>query len=310
VLDPLAVAVGIGLLGSIFAGPVVAYGLDLLPQERRRRVEWLLIGAAVVFAVIADILEDGPGAGGVSIYILGALPGLLTFVVWRSQLASALVSLAPMYFVIAILTRTRQTYTPELALDRAVSLQPAWMIVYGSLYVFVVILPLLVVRERALIRRAMQAYLMVMIVAYTGFLLYPTSGPIRADVPADGFAAWTLGLVYSIDPPYNCFPSLHVAYAFVSALACYRIHRGVGTVAVLWAALIGVSTLSTRQHYVVDVIAGSAIAFVAYGMFLRRHPRAAIAERDVRLAPFRALIAVAIYGAMVVAFRVAYTAAR
>ena len=73
----------------------------------------------------------------------------------------------------------------------------------------------------------------------------------------DGFAAWSLRLLYDIDTPYGCFPSLHVAWAFVSALTCYRVHAGVGWVAAGWATLIAVSTLYTKQHYVVDVIAGA-----------------------------------------------------
>jgi membrane-associated phospholipid phosphatase len=220
--------------------------------------------------------------------------------------ASAFVSLAPLYFFIAELTRSRSTYAPEVALDRALSVQPAWMLVYGSLYVLILPLPVLVVRQPELFRRGLQAYLMVMLVAYAGFLLYPTAAPRPAEVLGSGFAAWSLRLAYSLDPPYNCFPSLHVAYSFVSALTCYRVHRGVGAAAGLWAALIGVSTLYTKQHYVVDVIAGALAAYVAYTLFLRTYPRQAVAESDRRRVPFRALGAIAIYGIMVAAFWVAY----
>lgn len=305
-LDPLAVAVAIGLLGPVLAGPLVAYGLGLVPPARRRTIEWLIIVAAVALAVVGDVLQDGPGAGGVFVYILAALPGLITFMVWRSQLATALVSLAPMYIVIAILTRARPTHQPELALDRAIPVDPAWMAVYGSLYIFVVVLPLVVVRERLLIRRAMQAYLLVMTLSYAIFLLYPTSAPRPEAVPGDGFAPWALRIMYDIDPPYNCFPSLHVAYAFVSALACSRVHRGVGRAAVAWAVLISVSTLFTKQHYVVDVIAGIAAAALGYVLFLRRHPRDAVPDADRRRAPRRAAAVVFVFGIMVAGFWAAY----
>lgn len=66
-------------------------------------------------------------------------------------------------------------------------------------------------------------------------------------------------------------------------------HRGVGTAATVWAALIGASTVYTKQHYVVDAIAGASIGLVAYAMFLRRRPHAAIDDIDRRLAPRRAL---------------------
>lgn len=304
-LDPLVAAVGIGLLGSVVAGPAVAYGLQLLPQRWRRTTEWLLIAGAVVVALLADLLLEGP-VGGVKVYVLAALPGLVAFLAFRTLLASTLVSLVPLYFVIGNLTQGWSTYAPEVALDRALSLQPTWMLVYGSLYVFVVLLPLLVVRQQELFRRAMQAYLMVMIVSYVGFVLYPTAAPRPAQVLGDGFSAWSLRLAYSLDPPYGCFPSLHVAYSFVSALTCYRVHRAVGAAAGLWAALIGVSTLYTKQHYVVDVIAGALAAYVAYVLFLRSYPREAVAESDRRRAPFRALGVIGIIGIMVAGFWVAY----
>lgn len=300
-IDPLAAAVGFSLLGPLLAGPIAAYGVERLPVRWRRTAQWAAIGTAAIAAVVF-----GPGTGGAFVYILVALPGFVTFLVWRSHLASALVSMAPMYFVIAILTRGRNTRIPEIALDRIIAVQPEWMLVYGSLYVFVVILPLLVVREPGLIRRAMQSYLFVMTVSYAGFLLYPTSAPRTDVVTGDGFAAWTLRLAYSLDPPYNCFPSLHVAYAFVSALACFRMHRTVGLAAIAWAALISLSTVFTKQHYVLDVIAGAAAAGLAYVVFLRRHPRDAVGGADRRRAPGRALAAAAIFAIMVAGFWLAY----
>jgi membrane-associated phospholipid phosphatase len=304
--DPLVVAVGIGLVGSVAAGPALAYAIELFPREWRRTTEWLLIGGAAAVAVLADLLTEGPGGGGAFVYVLAALPGLVAYLAWRTLLASTFVSLAPLYFVIALLTRARSTYTPAIALDRTLSLQPAWMLVYGSLYVFILLLPVLVVRQQALFRRGLQAYLMVMLVAYAAFLLYPTAASRPAEVFGNGFAIWSLRLVYSLDPPYNCFPSLHVAYAFVSALTCYRVHRGVGAAAVLWAALIGVSTLYTKQHYVADVVAGALSAFGAYALFQRTYPREAVPEADRLLAPRRALTAIGIFAFMVAGFWVAY----
>lgn len=305
-IDPLAAAAGIGLLGPVLAGPLIARALGTLAARARRRVEWGIILAAVGLAIAGDVLQDGPGVGGALIYVVAALPGLITFLVWRSQLASAVVSMAPMYFVVSILTRERATHQPALALDGVIPLHPAWMLVYGSLYVFVIVLPLLVVRDRALIRRALQGYLLVMALSYAIFLVYPTSAP-RPDAIGDaGFAAWTLRILYSLDPPYNCFPSLHVAYAFVSALACLRVHRGVGAAAVAWAALIGVSTLFTKQHYAADVVAGTAAASLAYVLFLRARPDEPVPEHDRRRAPARALAAVGVFAIMIAGFAVAY----
>lgn len=211
--------------------------------------------------------------------------------------AIALALIIPVYHVIVMINRGRTVFTPELALDRVIPLQPIWMLAYGSVWIFA-FLPVFIVRQPALTRRTMLAALSVIIISYVGFLAYPTVLP-RPEMVGEGFFEKSLEVNYSLDPPYNCFPSLHVAWAFVAALSSYRVHSGVGAVALIWAAIIGLSTLFTKQHYVVDVIAGIGIAYAAYVVFLRGYPREAIGEADRRMAPKRALRAVWLYSAII-----------
>lgn len=100
---------------------------------------------------------------------------------------------------------------------------------------------------------------------------------------------WGLRALYSADPPHNCFPSLHVAHSFVSALAVSHVHRRVGIIALISGMLVALSTLFTKQHYVLDVMAGVVLALVAYGIFLARHPAERVPEFDRRVAPALAL---------------------
>jgi len=125
----------------------------------------------------------------------------------------------------------------------------------------------------------------VWLTAYAIFLLYPTAAPRPQNVVGDGFAAWALRFLYEADPPYNCFPSLHVAHSFVSALTCYAVHRRVGMIATGAAALVALSTLFTKQHYVVDVLAGVCLALVAWGVFLRGYRAELVPARDRHVAP-------------------------
>lgn len=200
-----------------------------------------------------------------------------------------LVALVPVYLFIPGLRATHAPYVPEVALDRALPLIPFWALVYGAVYAFLILLPVFVVQQDEQIRRTVFAYLLVWITAYVFFYVYPTAAPRPQRVVGEGFAVWGLRALYSSDPPYNCFPSIHVAHSFVSALACFRVHRGVGLFATGCAVLVALSTLFTKQHYVLDAIAGVLLASVACIVFLRSSRREQVPERDRRVAPALAL---------------------
>lgn len=202
----------------------------------------------------------------------------------------ALVALVPLYILIPAFFPPPVRHVPALALDHALPLMPVWSLVYGALYLFLILLPIVVVRHDELIRRTVWAYLSIWIVSYLCFfVLYPTAAPRPDRVTGDGFGAWGLRALYGADPPINCFPSLHVAHSFVSAMAARRVHRLVGRLALACAALVAVSTLLTKQHYVADVLAGAALALIAGLVFLRTYPMDRTPPFDRAVAPALAL---------------------
>jgi membrane-associated phospholipid phosphatase len=217
-----------------------------------------------------------------------------------------LVSLVPFYLVMAAYARGSVAHVPELALDRLLPVVPAWAFVYGALYAFLILVPVFVVQQPEMIRRTVWAYITVWSVSYVVFWAYPTTAHRPEHVPGDDFAAWGLRFLYDADPPYNCFPSIHVAHSGVSALAVVRVHRGLGIVAVSSAALVALATLLTKQHYIVDVVAGAALAGASVAVWFRAFPSATIPDRDRRLAPALALVAVVIVAAGMGVYWVAY----
>ena len=219
----------------------------------------------------------------------------------------ALGLIIPLYlFIPRELLKGRTFYMPATWLDHALPVAPAWSLVYLSLFL-AALLPVFVVHQQELLRRTVNAFLAIWLVAYVFFVAYPTVGPRPSGVViGDEFSVWLLRSIYSSDFRYNCFPSLHVAQCFLAALVCARVHRGVGAVAGLWAALVGISTLYTKQHYVLDVISGALLAYVAYRVFLRGYAREATPEFERRLAPRLALGAIGTYGLMVAIMWIAY----
>jgi membrane-associated phospholipid phosphatase len=214
--------------------------------------------------------------------------------------------LVPVYLVIGAYVRGRTLHLPELWLDRVLPVQPAWTLVYGSLYL-AVFLPMVVVHREEHIRRTLWAFVMVWICGSIGWLCFPTilQRPAMAEI-GGGFCAWTLRIAYSWDAPYNCFPSLHVAQSFLAALTCNLVSRRIGLVAIVWASLVAVSTLLTKQHYVADVIAGIILASAAYLVCLHNYPRAAVPQLDERVVPVVLLGIAGIHLLLVAGFWVAY----
>lgn len=217
-----------------------------------------------------------------------------------------LMALVPVYLFIPGTLPGRPRFVPELAVDRWLPVLPAWAIVYGTVYLFLIVLPVLVVRHPPHIRRMYLAYLSVWVPAYIAFLLLPTVAPRPVNVAGDGFAVWGLRLLYSADPPNNCFPSLHVAHSLVSALSCSRVHRGLGAFAVFCALLVGVSTVLAKQHYILDVMAGLLMASLAYVVWLRGCRPEDVPELDRQAAPVMAVGAAGIAGLATVCLWVAY----
>jgi membrane-associated phospholipid phosphatase len=208
-------------------------------------------------------------------------------------------------FLGLFVTPGRAVNAPELLLDRIIPLFPAWSVIYIS-HLLLVPLPFVAIRSPELVRRTVLAYLLVWAISLFCFLLYPTVAPRPEKVPSGHFFAWLLGIIYIADPPYNCFPSLHVAHTLVSAFAFRHVHLGVCAILGVWGLLIGQSVLHTKQHYVLDVFVGVLLAILAYYVCLRGPPREAVPDSDRFIAPYLALLFVGAYGITLTGFWLAY----
>lgn len=221
----------------------------------------------------------------------------------------ALFAIIPFYLVIGAFVSHGQTHRPLSSLDSLFPLVPAWSLVYLSLFL-AALLPVFVVHQQELVRRVVWMYLSTWLTAFAVFLLFPTAAPLHAKVTGGDFTDLLMRGLYDSDVPYNCFPSLHVAQCYLAASCCHKVHRRTGLVAFVWATLVALSTLYTKQHYVADVFAGAALAFGISHLFLRGYPREATPTAERRLAPVLALGAFSIYGLGVSGLWIAYLVTR
>ena len=139
--------------------------------------------------------------------------------------------------------------------------ETVWIYLFGYLACFLIAIA--TVRDARSYRATLVGFATLPVLALPFFLYVPIPGP-RVVLPADdvSFSLYAMRQLYAADPPGNTFPSLHVACATYAAYATAQADRRWGRVA--WALALGVaiSVLTTKQHWVVDVPAGWALAAV------------------------------------------------
>jgi membrane-associated phospholipid phosphatase len=176
------------------------------------------------------------------------------------------------------------TVMPLTALDRWIGFQPTALALYISLWFYVPLAPGLIADKRELVTYY-WAMLGLAMVGLAVFFFWPTSIPPQqidwADHPA-------FGELKAVDSSGNACPSLHVAFAIFSAIWLDRLMRRMGRHAWLrvlswcWCAGILYSTLATKQHVAIDVVAGAAfgtIAAIIHGHRVRNRKLVDVVDR-------------------------------
>lgn len=148
---------------------------------------------------------------------------------------------------------------PATAIDRAIPLLPITIYGYVSLYPLLLgNLIYLVPRPQALLP-LLKAFILTNTLSGIWFVCYRTTVE-RPPLPEPGPGVGLLGLIWSADPPFNALPSLHTAYSILIAVAHLRWRSRGRWVIAVWAAMIIVTTMTTKQHHFLDVAAGAIFA--------------------------------------------------
>lgn len=166
-------------------------------------------------------------------------------------------------------------------IDDAVPFLPLTAIVYVSAYAQA-IAAFLTLKRFIDLQHFLEIFTVTVVVAGFMHWAFPTRFP-RELFPLDANDPSTLLLrmVRAVDTPASCFPSLHVGLAFACAFAIRQPRPKLWWVFFGWSVAIAVSTLTTKQHYLVDVAGGLVLAVVCVAVVERLNARIAARFRPV-----------------------------
>ncbi|HSN18675.1 MAG TPA: phosphatase PAP2 family protein [Gammaproteobacteria bacterium] len=152
------------------------------------------------------------------------------------------------------------TVMPLTAVDRAIPFAPWSLFLYATLWIYISLVPGMLWSWSEMREYLLQVSLLSLL-GFVIFLFWPT------EVPAE-LIDWShdpaVAFLKSVDAAGNACPSLHVAFAVLSALWLQRLLSHVAMplhihlINWLWCLGILYSTLATKQHVALDLYAGVA----------------------------------------------------
>jgi membrane-associated phospholipid phosphatase len=165
-------------------------------------------------------------------------------------------------------------YEPKMLpltwVDEKAPFLPWSVLIYVSEYLFFGVVYYLL-KNYNNINKYLYSYFMLQMVSCMIFVMYPTilprdNFPIPTDLPLWLQSIWTW--LRTQDAPTNCLPSLHVASVYLSAFV-FRTDGQKKTfwIMVIWGTFIALSTLTTKQHYLADIVLGLGLALFFYWWF-------------------------------------------
>ena len=165
--------------------------------------------------------------------------------------------------------RQSNHFSARLPIDDRVPFRPGLSPVYFSAYGLGVAGYLAVV-ENPILPRIVIGYFAIFMVCALVYWFLP-SRIERANPAAVPLlrARWLVAYQRTADP-YNNFPSMHTAFCTYSALVVFLFFRPtwLGWLMFFWLGLVMISTLLTKQHYLLDLVAGALVSAAVFWILL------------------------------------------
>jgi membrane-associated phospholipid phosphatase len=275
-------------------------------RVRMRPTETIHFAALAVVSVLALLLWgrlENPGAMLLGYAGLAAALALMTLLARRQDRLPAPLQLLVDFYPAAFLPILFNTLEPLIealrggprddiliAADRVLfgvdvtvwmqrfvhpRLNDLFYVLYSTYYFFALTLGLILwARDRATARRFIFILMVCYYVSYAGYFLIPALGPRFAQASEYTVSLLTTPVARTIAAAINSlektkldvFPSGHTMIAVAVLIVAWKRARDIFWFLLPIGTGLVISTVYCRYHYVVDVLAGIALAFIAVGV--------------------------------------------
>ena len=120
--------------------------------------------------------------------------------------------------------------------------------------------------------RYFYSYMTILFVSFLVFFFFPVTFP-RHNYPVLGDSFSDHGLIFLrtyMDAPANCLPSLHVSSCFISSFCFWPESRKKAIALSVWSGVVAWSTMTTKQHYFIDVWTAFLLTVAVFYFFFYR----------------------------------------
>jgi membrane-associated phospholipid phosphatase len=167
----------------------------------------------------------------------------------------------------------REPRTLRIPLDDRIAYRPEWVWIYSFLYYPVIVYINFTMESPRQFLFVAMSYLVLLGMQMAFFVWFPVVTPQEWRVPETprNRSERFLAFVQSFDKSSNCFPSMHTSVAILTA---FHLAPRLGGWAFAFPALIGVSCVYTKSHYVLDLPAGAVLGWIAFAAYRAAYPGA------------------------------------
>lgn len=158
----------------------------------------------------------------------------------------------------------------HFSIDHRIPLKPGWVWIYSFLYYPAIISMIFVFHDFRHFGYVVVNFFILLLMHMVFFVYYPVKTPedwrdtaLRKPTLSMRF----LRFLQKMDQSSNCFPSMHVSVSMLTSYHLYANKPHLGFGVFFFPILIAMSAAYTKQHYLLDLLAGALMGCLAWKLF-------------------------------------------